>query len=114
MRNLFRGKYDLSQDIQALRERIHEVSQLRGTVSTPGWEQVRDEFKKEITVLVQSYMSLCDNPKKNEIEIRCKKMVSSSLGRILASIESHLSSAKRLDQELNQRLNDVPKKQDLY
>ena len=109
MNNIFNRKFDLSRDLDGLQKRISQVAQLRELTNVTAWKFIRLQFEQEIAALVQSYIDLCDNPSKNEIEIRCKKMVSESLGRILSTIESTANSGDRLSAELKQRTEAVPK-----
>jgi len=85
-------RYNLVKDLESMNRELSAIVSLRETIRTKGWGEVVDIFHRVIARYTQDVLDKCEKPEKHAIEIRCKKMVADSLGAILASLDSRVSS----------------------
>lgn len=93
----------LRREMEDLQDRISEIQELRTTVKTQGWRQLVRLFQAEIDGYAQSIIDLCDNPKKNDFEIRVKKFMAGTFRKILISVDGRLANENFLKDQLDDR-----------
>lgn len=96
-------KYDVEKDLKVLREKLEKMRSLREYIRDPRWRIVHDAFNEVISTLTQSILDKCDDPRKNEIEIKCRKLVADGFGALLVFIESEIGDIESLRQEIMQK-----------
>ena len=101
----FKKQYDINYDIALLVRRLADTAELRKTLKTEGWHLVVEAFHEVIQRFLQEVYDKCDNPKRNEIEIRCKKMVADSLGGILSALDKRVQSEGFLKEQLERKVS---------
>lgn len=109
-------KYKIQKDIDQIRLELARVASIREMTQAPGWKHVGEIFQRHIGRFVQDVLDLCKDPKKNELEIRCKKMLADSLADILYQVDTRVKSEPFLYQQLNDKsakLADLADKQRL-
>lgn len=105
MKFIGRRDYDLEKDIHGLRKKIETIEGLEAVVNSPPWKDVRLLFEETIASFTQDTFDLCDNPRSNEIEIKCKKMLAEALGRILGILDAKVRADGLARSQLKDREN---------
>lgn len=95
-------RYEPKKEIARLTVEIGKLQGLSNLVNDGAWPQIRSKFQKLMQTFTQDILDLCSNPKKNDVEIRVKKLVVASLSNILISIEGDLSGKESLEAQLEQ------------
>lgn len=106
---LFQRKYDVKKDLEVLRRKLEEIRGLREYIMDPRWRIVRNAFNEVISTLTQDVLDKCDNPRRYEIEIRCKKLVADGFGALLVFLENEIGNIESLRQEIMQKENAAQK-----
>lgn len=88
--NWFRPRYNIKKEIDQINIELGKIFSIKETIKTRGWEEIAQIFGAVIARFTQDVLEKCDDPKKNEIEIICKKAVAESLGTILSTIDSRV------------------------
>lgn len=96
-------KYNPQRDIDAINLELARIASLKETARTRGWSQVVIIFNRVIGKFMQDVYDKCDKPKKNEIEIKCKKMVADALGSILATLDERVGVEGFLRRQLDEK-----------
>jgi hypothetical protein len=96
-------RYSLRGEIDAIKLEMGRVAELSKFVESRGWKQVATIFSGRINKFWNDIYELCNKPGKNEMEIRCKKMVADALGEILAEITGRVSKEEFLKEQLDQK-----------
>lgn len=96
-------KYDLTGEINAIKLELGKIVELRKFVELRGWKQVEAIFNHKIGQFLNDIFNKCVDPVKNDVEIRCKKMVAAALGDILAEINGRVSKEEFLEQQLKDK-----------
>lgn len=96
-------KYDLKKDLEVLRRKLEEIRGLREYIMDPRWRIVRNAFNEVIDTLTQDVLDKCDNPRRYETEIRCKRLVAEGFGAFLAFLENEIGDIESLRQEIMQK-----------
>lgn len=109
-------KYKIHRDIEQIRLELSRIGSLKQTVDTVGWKYIVETFHHNINRLMQDVFDKCGDPKKHELEIKCKKMLADALGDILYQIDTRIKSEWHLNQQLNDKsakLADIADRQRL-
>ena len=106
-------RYSLKKDIDSLKLELARIHQLRNTLKTEGWTEVLKVFHQMITKYHDDIMGMCDNPSRNEMEIRCKKMLVDALGAILLTLDSRISSEEFVRKNLLERAEHIDVQKDI-
>ena len=97
--SFLKPKYDLKFEINRINSELAMISALKDTINTRGWIEIANIFAGVIGRFTQEILDKCDDPRKNEIEIKSKKMVAEALGSILANIDSRVRTESYLRQQ---------------
>lgn len=96
-------KYKIYRDIDEIRLELSRIAALRELIKLPAWKHIAEIFHRHITRLTQDVLDKCSDPKKNELEIKCKKMLADGFADILYQIDQRVANEEYLIKQLNEK-----------
>lgn len=98
-----RKKYSLQAEIDLLFEKIRDISDLRVTVATPGWQQVRQTMTDWVVSYDTSIIALAANPEKYKQELITKYALRTICQGLLDAMETTLAQEKRIANDIHKK-----------
>lgn len=92
---------DLEKDIKILTKRLQEIEGLNQLVRSDSFKLVRAKFTETIQSLYDEMMDLCEDPEKNAVNIKTRKITGDALCTILASIDGDIEELPALKEQRN-------------
>lgn len=83
--------FDLNKEIDELQKRLTEINGLEHLLSLKAWKDVEQCFADEMSRYAQSIQDLALDAPKNAEEIKFKRHLMESLGRILNAVKGQTS-----------------------
>ena len=108
-----RYRPDRDKEIAHLKLELAAIAELKEVIRTRGWRQIVTIIQKFASKLAQDAYDKCENPEKNAMEIRCKKMVADTLGAILLTIDSRVNDEDYIGKQLVEKVEEYNHLQDL-